>query len=221
MFVYLCMVYASPQKLARPLSWRSAHASNKSLCPSFTGKTGAIAHFLGKCFHPYLKDIAGTKLILYSDCDAPRFKFKLEDDGTLKHVVSGLCIVPQNPDPKPNTRVVLGTDCANAKYKGLKNGFIQHTASGMCIHYRSSDPTPVNGVDVVLFDDCVKNVKMLFAWEAAYKEGMASCELGCKSDQFQISPAASPKNISSHSIKNLAFHRLIITPIIILTTSSL
>ena len=133
-----------------------------------TGRSGGIAHYLGKCFHPFHAESPGTKLILYSDCNEQRLQFRMDEDGTLKHVKSGLCIIPMNSSLKPGTKLVLGENCGIAKYRGLKNGFVQHQSSGLCIHFQSSELAPPNDADVILYNDCKQNMKMRFSW----KEGL-------------------------------------------------
>ena len=109
---------------------------------------------------------------MYRGCKEDRLQFKMDDDGMLKHQVTGLCVVPRSSSPVPNTKLVLGKDCGDAKYRGLKNGFVQHLSSKLCIHFQSLEQSPPDEASLVLFSDCERNKKMRFGWKEDFMKGL-------------------------------------------------
>jgi len=140
----------------------------------FVEHSDSIAHFLGKCIHPLgASTRPGVQLVLWDSCGEERIEFLLEEDGTLRHKESGLCVGPKAEIAESNKAVVLTDRCDDStKFRGLENGFLQHLSSELCVHYQSTDIDPPNDVPLVFFEDCEKNWKMRFGWAKDFSKSM-------------------------------------------------
>ncbi|EDO33408.1 predicted protein [Nematostella vectensis] len=137
------------------------------------GHSGSISHFLGKCVHTLGSQTrSGTQLVLYDECGQDKIEFLMEEDGTIRHKITGKCVGPKEEIAETNKGVVLIDRCDDStRFKGLDNGFLQHMSSEMCVHFQSMDLSPPNDVPLVFYPDCEKNWKQRFGWASDFSKG--------------------------------------------------
>jgi len=105
------------------------------------------------CVHPegggeLVKE--NNRLILYEGCyGEKRITYEWTDAGSLRHVNSGKCIVPDS-----SNKLVLSSSCDKSLFELTSDGSIKHVPTGFCVHVQGGSRSPGKGTGLVIYNSC-------------------------------------------------------------------
>ncbi|XP_028402414.1 uncharacterized protein LOC114525354, partial [Dendronephthya gigantea] len=150
--------------------------------PENSAPEGFIMHLQSKkCFYPAGDKVEGENhpVVLYK-CDKHTGRFRMYENGTIQHVLSGMCVHPNGDclPPEDGTELVLSKSCGGRTRSFLINldGLLIHSSKTCVRPAHHSERVPDN-TRVVIYRTCSAS-KFAFAFTALPRTNKKNLALG-------------------------------------------